>query len=486
MSGSIQSLWPRVLFAGLMAVSQAACGAGGGTASTPADGIAAKVWLTTGDRAHLLAQQPDVHFLAQGVERDVIDVDARVRFQEMVGFGASITDASAWLIRNKLSDEQRAALMRDLFSIQDGIGLSFTRLTIGASDFSMHHYSLDDPPAGQADPSLAHFSIAPNRADVLPVLRDALAINPQIKVMASPWSAPAWMKTTGSLVKGRLKADAYGAFADYFVRYLDAYAQEGIPIHSITVQNEPHFEPPDYPGMRMDSAERARFIGEHLGPRLATRTHKTKIVEWDHNWDEPSAPLSVLADPVANRYIDGVGWHCYVGNVAVQSAVRDAHPDKETYFTECSGGAWKPHFAETFPWFMRHLVIGTTRHWAKGVLLWNLALDENHGPHLGGCKDCRGVVTIDSKTGAVTRELDYYALAHASRFVRPGAFRVFASPGTTDLDSVAFQNADDRSIVLLVSNSATAPRRFSVRHGGKSMTYTLPASSAVTFVWPGT
>jgi glucosylceramidase len=442
-----------------------------------------KVWLSTVDQTKQLAHEPDIAFETASPLVSNIVIDADTRYQEMVGFGASITDASAWLIQNRLNREQRAALMQELFGRSPGIGLSFTRLTIGASDFSRTHYSLDDMPRGATDPALAHFSIEANRADVLPVVKSALAINPQLRVMASPWSAPGWMKTSDSLIKGSLKPEAYGVFADYLLRYIDAYAAEGVPIYALTLQNEPHFEPGDYPGMRLDPPARARVIGEFLGPRLAKRGAATRILDWDHNWDEPDSPLKVLADPVARSYTAGVAWHCYAGDVAVQARVHDAFPDKETYFSECSGGGWEPLRSEGLVWLTRNLIVGATRGWAKGVLFWNLALDEKYGPHLGGCTDCYGVVRIDSVTGKVTRNQEYYALAHASQFVRPGARRIESSAGTHDLSNVAFRNADDGSLVLIVANSSGEVRKFSASSAGRMFVYELPAKSVATFVW---
>lgn len=451
--------------------------------TTPAAPGAVDVWLTTGDKTQLLARQAPIAFGA-GAAPAVVEVDARQRFQRIAGFGASLTDASAWLIQHRMSAAQRAALIDELFGRgPNGLGFDFTRLTIGASDFSREHYSLNDRPPGETDLALAHFSIERNRADVLPVLRQALAVNPKLQVMASPWSAPGWMKTTGSLIQGTLKPGMAEVFARYLVRYVDAYAAEGVPIFALTLQNEPHFEPPDYPGMRLDPAARAEIIGRHLGPLLERRGLKTQIVEWDHNWDEPQAPLAVLADPVARRHVAGVAWHCYAGAVEVQAAVHQAHPDKDTWFTECSGGAWKPHWPETLPWMARHVVIGATRGWARGVLMWNLALDERHGPHLGGCKDCRGVVTIDSRTGEVTRNLEYYALGHASRFVRQGAERIHSTPTVEGVETVAFRNDDDGSLVLVATNPAPEVRRFAVREGTRRFDVTLPRESVATLIW---
>ena len=468
-----------ILLAALTALSGVAAAAPSAKPQT------ASAWVTSADQSRLLARQADVAFAPKQAPLDVhIDVDPSQRFQTMVGFGASITDASAWLIQQRMSTTQRKALLSELFGRgPGGIGFDFARLTIGASDFSRAHYSFNDLPAGQTDMALKGFSIAPNRLDVLPVIKAALAINPGLQVMASPWSAPGWMKSGDSLIKGSLKPEMYGVFSDYLLRYVGAYAAEGVPIFALTLQNEPHFEPDDYPGMRLDPAARAALIGQHLGPLLAQRNLKIKLIDWDHNWDEAASPLAVLADPVARPYVAGVAWHCYAGDVSAQSLVHDAHPDKETWFTECSGGEWAPEWRKTLPWMMSNLVIGSTRAWAKGVLMWNLALDENYGPHLGGCKDCRGVVTINSKTGAVTRNIEYYALAHASKFVRSGAQRIASTAAVEGVETVAFRNADDGSVALIVSNGGAQAKRFSVGVGGQTFVYVLPRESVATFTW---
>lgn len=442
------------------------------------------MWVTTGDQHKLLSREPDVAFSAADTAGlPTIAVASAPIYQEMVGFGAAITDAAASLI-NGLPPDRREALLRDLFDADrgEGIGLSFTRITIGASDFSSRHYSFDDMPPGQRDPILARFSIEPDRTNRLPVLRRALAINPQLQIVASPWSAPGWMKTSGSLIGGTLRPDAFGPFAEYLRRYVEAYAALGVPIYALTVQNEPHFEPKDYPGMRLEPPARARFIGEYLGPLLARERIRTLILDWDHNWDDPQSPLRVLGDSVARRYIAGIAWHCYGGDVSAQTRVHDAYPAVDTYFTECSGGAWAPSFADNLVWNVRTLIIGATRNWARGVLLWNLALDENHGPHLGGCGDCRGVVTVDSRSGAVTRNVEYYALAHASRFVRPGARRMESTSGVAGLESVAFRNRDNTR-VLIVVNTAAEERRFVVRSAGDALVYVLPAGAVATLRW---
>ena len=453
------------------------------------------VWLTSGDQRHLLERQPDVQWsatTAAAAEATSITVEPSRSFQEMIGFGAAMTDASAFLLE-KLPASVRDSVMQDLFGRGQsegndprsrGIGMSFIRVPMGASDFSMAHYSYDDMPAGESDSTLSRFSIEPDRRDKLPLLRRALAINPQLKVMASPWSPPGWMKTTDSLIKGTVQPVYYDSFAEYFVKFIRAYEREGVPVFAVTLQNEPNFEPDNYPGMKLDATARARLIGHHVGPRFASAGIRTLIWDWDHNWDLPQQPLDVLADSASRKYVQGVAWHCYGGEVGAQSIVHDRYPGKDTYFTECSGGEWSPKFDENLQWTINTLVIGATRNWARGVLLWNLALDPAYGPHLGGCGNCRGVVTIDTAKRSYTRNVDYYALAHASKFVRSGARRIESMGGDSTLTHVAFRNADDGSIALIVLNSDKSARGFVIRLNGRVLGYALPAVSAATFVIP--
>jgi glucosylceramidase len=291
------------------------------------------------------------------------------------------------------------------------------------------------------------------------------------------------MKTSENLIGGELLEQYESTYADYLVKYLDAYRGYGIPIFALTLQNEPSFIPITYPGMEMSAAVRGRIVAQYLGPRLAGRSPETRILEWDHNWNQPEQPLSGLADPAVARYIDGVAWHCYQGSPYAQGRVHRAYPQKDAYISECSGGDWASSINGELLWFSRDLLIAGIRQWARGVVYWNLALDEKHGPHFGGCDACKGVVTIDSQTGAVSRNDEYYALAHFSRFVLPDAVRVESTATDKGLDNVAFQNATDGSIVLVMVNSNTEARDVSVAQGQMRFQYTMPPRSVATFVW---
>ncbi|MEO9080302.1 MAG: glycoside hydrolase family 30 beta sandwich domain-containing protein [Rhodanobacter sp.] len=442
-----------------------------------------ELWLSTQDRRLRLAQQPDIEMAdSDGSPSDVM-VDTDKTYQAIVGFGAALTDSSAWLIQNKLNASQRFALLHELFGPPPGLNFNMTRLTIGASDFSLKQYTLDDLPAGQVDPDLQHFNIAANLHDVIPTVREALAINPNLQIIASPWSAPAWMKTSANLIGGTLLEPDESVYAQYLIKYVDTYRSYGIPIFALTLQNEPNFLPATYPGMSLSVEQRARIIEQYLGPALANRKPRTRILGLDHNWDDPNQPLSLLADPGVKPYLDGIAWHCYRGNPSAQTQVHRAYPDRDAYITECSGGDWESSKNGELLWFARDLLLGGLRNWARGVVYWNLALDENYGPHFGGCDTCKGVVTIDSKTGAVSRNDYYYAFAHFSRFVLPGAVRVNSSTTIKGLANVAFRNADDGSIVLVLVNSKTDQQRVSVTQGVNRFQYTLPPESVATFVW---
>jgi len=444
----------------------------------------ARVWLSTFDGSQRLVEQTPVAFTdsATGApEAITIDIDETQRHQTIVGFGAALTDSSAWLINTTLNEEQRAALMSKLFDPGEGIGLSYVRHGIGATDFSLANYTYSDTPA-DADAQAKSFSIDYERANLLPVLKQALALNPDLRIMGSPWSAPAWMKSSGVLAGGALRTDSYAAYAEYLVSYIDAFAREGVPIESITMQNEPLHESPGYPSMRMEAREQAHFVSNHLGPRLTQAGLPTRLFVYDHNWDGPDYPIEVLNDADARQYAAGTAFHCYAGEVSGQARVREMHPDKEIRLTECTGSMGS-QFGPDMHWWIRNLFIGSMRHWASAVLLWNLALDENSGPQNGGCTNCRGVVTIEPATGNVTYNGEYHALGHASLAARPGASRIESSRVEGTIDSVAFLNPD-RSKGLLLLNERTEATPVTIRWAGRSLSYQLPGGAVATLRWP--
>jgi glucosylceramidase len=429
-----------------------------------------------------LQEKPPLHFASSRVEGLTIVVDDTSKYQQMDGFGASLTDSSAWLISQKLTAPQQRELLQLLFDPKKGIGLSMLRQPMGASDFALKDYTYDDMPQGQVDPEMQHFSIDHDREQIIALLREALALNPNLKIIASPWSPPGWMKTSGSMIQGTLLPSAYGPLAKYFVRYVQAYEASGVPIYAITVQNEPLNIPTDYPGMGMSAEEQANFIRDDLGPAFRAATVKAKILTFDHNWDLIDFPIKVLSDKQAASFIPGIAIHCYGGNPTAQTELHNRFPDKDIWLTECSGGEWqKGRLLEE----QARLVISTMRNWAKGVILWNLALNQNHEPYLGGCKTCRGVVTIDDSAmpSRIIPTVDFAALGHASKFVAPGAFRIDSSTFEQErLESVAFRNPDG-SIVLIVLNGGNSAVTFNFNWKDKYASYTLAPAAVATFRW---
>jgi glucosylceramidase len=466
------------------------------------DAPQARVWVTTPDRAELMAQRPPVTFGTKPSTQPTIVVDPDRTYQAVDGFGASITDSSAAVLTG-LSPAVRADTMRRLFDPVRGIGVSFLRQPVGSSDFtaSAEHYTYDDVPAGQTDFALRHFSIAHDQAKVLPLLREAKRLNPHLTVMATPWSPPAWMKTSDSLVGGRLKDDpaVYDAYARYLVKFVQAYRDAGVPIDFLSVQNEPQNRTPDaYPGTDMPVAQQLKVI-EALGPMLRHASPRTKILAYDHNWathpndgdTETDYPYQILRDR-ASRWIAGTAYHCYYGDPSAQTALHNAFPDKGIWFTECSGshGPADPPdkvFRDTLTWHARNTVLGTTRNWARSVVNWNIALDSTGGPHNGGCGTCTGLVTV-APDGSVTTDAEYYTIGHLSKFVQPGARRIASTSfGTTgwngQIMDVAFRNPDG-STALVVHNENDDPRSFAVNVGDRTFEYTLPGGALATFTWP--
>ena len=450
-----------------------------------AGGTTVNAWLTMSDRSNQLTAQPGLTFTSDSQKADssTIDVNEHQQFQQMDGFGAAVTDSSAWLMYTRMSTSQRNDLMKRLFDPANGIGISFVRIPMGASDFSVNGpYSYDDLPPGQTDPTLSKFSINHDSAYILPILKQALALNPSLKFMANPWSPPAWMKTNGSMFDtynghiGTLIPSDYGPLAQYFVKFIQAYRAQGIPIYAITPQNEPGYAPDNYPGMFLSASDESNFIKNYLSPALNQANLHPRLIPYDHSWDNPNYAKTLLGDPATNRDIAGISWHCYAGSSTVMSAIHALYPTKDVYETECATGA------SVTPISTSDLLMQSAQNWAKTVELWNIALEANHGPHNGGCPDCLGVVTVDPNTGNVIYSNDYYLIGHFSQFVAPGAYHIGA--GTLgSLTDVAFKNPDGSKVVVAY-NDGFRSRTFKVRwNGSQSFIYTLPAGATVTFKW---
>lgn len=437
------------------------------------------IWLTYPDRTFLFSKVTPLSFRSASASDIVLKVDTTQRFQEIDGFGYSLTGGSAMLLNKELSASARAEILKELFTTEEnGIGVSYLRVSIGASDLDERVFSYNDLPAGETDVDLVNFSLDPDRENLIPVLKEILQLDPTIKIMGSPWSSPTWMKTNGLPKGGSLKPEYYASYAQYFVKYIQGMAAEGITIDAITIQNEPE-NPHNTPSLLMTAPQQADFIKNHLGPAFAAANITTKIVLFDHNCDNPQYPISILDDAAAKPYVNGSAFHLYLGEIKALSTTRNAHPDKAIYFTEqwTSGDG---DFGGDLRWHVKNLIVGATRNWSRNVLEWNLAADENFEPHTndGGCTSCLGALTIDE---GVTRNVSYYIIAHASKLVRPGAVRV-SSPISNNVNSVAFQNTDG-SKVLIVVNDNNDEKVFSIEWKGQVLTTSLPGGGVGTYKW---
>jgi len=442
------------------------------------------VWLTNKDRSSLFQQQPSLTFNVSNNNAQTIVVDDSKSFQTMDGFGFALTGGSAQHII-KMSAGARNKLLHQLFDTTGtAIGISYLRLSIGASDLNEKVFSYDDV-AG--DTSLSHFDLAADKTDVIPVMHEILQINPHIKILGSPWSPPAWMKTNNDTRGGRLKPEYYKIYANYLARYITEMKKNGINIDAITVQNEP-LHPGNNPSLLLVAPDEADFIKYHLGPLFRSKNIKTKIIIYDHNADRPDYPVSILNDAQAAQYIDGSGFHFYNGTMDALTYVHDTHPDKNIYFTEQMVVQFNRNNESNedmskinIAWPVSSLIIDAPRNWSKNVLLWNLAADAEFKPFTdrGGCPVCQGAVTIDKDS--VSYNLAYYTVAHASRFVRPGAVHI-ASNVAGNLSNVAYKTPGGIT-VLIVANTSDADQTFNIQYHNKTATAVLKAGSVATYSW---
>ncbi|GAB3918661.1 glycoside hydrolase family 30 protein [Mucilaginibacter boryungensis] len=442
---------------------------------------AVSLWLTNADRSAMFQQQKQtLIFQAKADANPTIVIDDKITYQPIDGFGFALTGGSAIHIM-RMSAPARAALLKELFANNDqNIGVSYLRVSIGASDLNERVFSYDDLPAGSTDPKLEHFDLGPDKLDVIPLLKEILAINPKIKILGSPWSAPTWMKTNGDTRGGALKAEYYQTYANYLVKYIKGFKGQGISIDAITVQNEP-LNPKNNPSMVMQAHEQADFIKNNLGPAFKSAGIKSRIIVYDHNCDRPDYADSILNDPAAAKYVDGSGFHLYGGKIEAMTDLHNAHPDKNLYFTEqmVIEKDNTPTTNVSSP--VRKLFIGATRNWSRNVLEWNMAADVNNQPHTdrGGCPMCQGAITVDKDN--FTRNIAYYAMAHASKFVRPGSVRV-ASNNIETLPNVAFITPKGKK-VLIVTNSGADRQSFNIQYKGKTVATTLNKGAVGTYTW---
>jgi glucosylceramidase len=399
--------------------------------------------------------------------------------QTIEGFGYTLTGGSAQVI-SSLNPSMKAQLLQEIFGNGDnGIAVNYLRISLGASDLNANTFSYDDMPAGQSDLTLSNFSLTPDKDYLIPLLKEILLINPNIRIMACPWSPPVWMKDNNSTIGGSLQPAYYDVYAKYFVKYIQAMKAEGIPIDAITPQNEP-LNPANNPSLLMIATEQTNFIKNNLGPAFQSANINTKIIIYDHNCDKPEYPVSILNDAAAKQFIAGSAFHLYGGNINALSSVHSAHPDKGLYFTE----QWTSStgdFGGDLKWHVKNVIIGSMLNWSKVALEWNLANDANFGPHTaGGCTQCKGAITVNSAS-SYSKNVAFYIIAHASKFVPTGSTRI-ASNVSGNLNNVAFKTGAGKT-VLIVENDGVSSEYFNIKSNGKWVTTSLDAGSVATYIW---
>jgi len=432
-------------------------------------------WLTTGDKSKLMLQQNTIAFGQNlNTANATITIDPTTSYQTMDGFGFCMTEGSAEVI-STLSMTQQVLLLNELFDKSTGLGISVLRISIGASDLSSSDYSYNET---SGDVNMTNFSLAgPDLNYLIPILKKVLIINPDIKILATPWTAPRWMKSNNSWIGGNLKTIYYEAYSNYFVKYLDAMKAHGIKIWAITPQNEPE-NPNNEPSMTMTSTEQKNFINNNLGPAMANAGYSTvKIIAFDHNCDNTAYPIDVCNN---SSYVDGAAFHLYAGNISAMTTVKNA-TNKNVYFTEqytaSTGG-----FSGDLGWHLQNVVIGSANNWSKVIIEWNLANNPNIGPHTAtGCTTCLGAITVNNSS-TYTRNVSYYIIGQISKFVKTGAVRIGSLVSGGNINATAFKNPDG-TIAVVAYNGSSSGQTVKIKWGPQTFIYTLAGSAAVTFVW---
>jgi glucosylceramidase len=443
-------------------------------------------WITTPDQKEKLNKQR-FSILFNKIDSSIttssnlrILIDSTQEYQTVDGFGYTLTGGSAKLLK-QLNLEKRQKILNELFSKDNdqNIGVSFLRLSIGASDLSDHSFSYDDSINGRPDLKLTQFNLFAGDEDIIPILKEILKINPNIGIVASPWSAPAWMKDNGSFIGGSLKNEFYDTYAKYLVKYLLAMKFEGITIQGISPQNEP-MNANNEPSMLMSAKEQALFIKKYLGPTLENeKLLKTKIISYDHNCDHPEYPIEIFEDAEAEPFVEGSAWHLYGGNISALSLIHTKYPNKKIYFTERWTSS-RGEFSYDLGWHINHVIIGALRNWSQIVLEWNLAADPMQGPHTpSGCYLCLGALTINGSD--IQKNVAYYIIAHASKFISAGSIRI-NSNSNDDLPNVAFKTTDSK-IILIAYNPLSIEQKFIIDYHGHFALIQIKAGAVGTFIW---
>ena len=438
--------------------------------------------VTTADGLSLLKRIAKPLLLSdqfnQLTSKDTVFIDEDIQYQKIEGFGYTLTGGSAYLL-HQMPLQNRAAILKELFGQgPNDLNINYLRISIGASDLDATVFSYDDLKEGEVDPDLKKMSIAKDQEFLIPILKEIQSIQPNLKLIASPWSPPVWMKDNGKSKGGHLLTKYYETYAQYFVKYIQLMRAEGLQMNAVTIQNEPEHGG-NNPSMLMSAAEQTIFIKNHLGPAFKKQGITTEIVIWDHNADNPNYPIQILNDSVAKSFISASAFHLYLGHESALSKLHQAHPDKKIYFTEQWTGA-KGSFEGDFMWHMQHIVIGTMSNWSSMVLEWNLSNDPTYGPHTpGGCTECLGALTI---TGSdFKRNVSYYIIGQVAPFLPAGSVRIQTTSSNTQIQSIGFKRPDGKKVLVALNTGKQAV--FTIDFEQKKYNFTLPEKSASTIVW---
>ena len=438
--------------------------------------------ITSSD-GRFLRNKMDAPLLGQAQLKNIVSTDTvyfndQIQFQQIEGFGYTLTGGSAYLL-HQMPVQNRLAILKELFGRgPNDLNVNYLRISIGASDLDATVFSYDDLQEGEVDPDLIKMTIAKDQEFLIPILKEIQSIQPNLKLIASPWSPPVWMKDNGKSKGGHLLSKYYETYAQYFVKYIQLMRAEGVQINAVTIQNEPEHGG-NNPSMLMTAVEQNTFIKNHLGPAFKKQGLQTEIVIWDHNADNPNYPIQILNDSVTKSFISASAFHLYLGHESALSKLHQAYPDKKIYFTEQWTGA-RGSFAGDFMWHMEHIVIGTMTNWSSMVLEWNLANDPTYGPHTpGGCTECLGALTIDGSD--LKRNVSFYIIGQVAPFIPAGSARIQTKSSNAQIKSIGFKRPDGKKVLVALNTGKETV--FTIDFEQKKYNFTLPEKSASTIVW---